>query len=146
MLRTVLAVGFLACSAAFGLAQDASTPSQAPASRPQQVSISAAVLAGMVDQKSLPQYPEEALRKGVQGDVIFKVVVDESGTVVHTEPVTGDAMLIAAASEALRQYRFHPYLLDGSPIKVQGEMGFHFTLSRKDDTTEGHVECMTEVP
>jgi outer membrane biosynthesis protein TonB len=42
--------------------------------------VSPVVLVGLAERKVLPQYPEEALKKGVQGDAIFKVAVDENGT------------------------------------------------------------------
>jgi TonB family protein len=147
MSRITMIVAFLVCYTAVGLAQsntDAQT--QTPATRPQTVNVSAAVMAGLVDHKTLPQYPEEALTNGIQGDVVFKIVVDESGNIVRSEPAAGDPLLVAASADAIRDYHFRPYLLNGSAVRVESRLGFHFTLVRKGDSTEGQVECMSTIP
>jgi outer membrane biosynthesis protein TonB len=144
MSKITLALVFLACSAAVGYSQNNSDP-QAP-SRPQTVRISAEILAGLVDHKTLPKYPEEALKKEMQGDVIFKVVVDENGKIVRNEPTSGNPLLIAASQDALRDYTFRPYQVDGTPVRVESKLGFHFSLAKDGDTTNGHVECMSTVP
>jgi periplasmic protein TonB len=100
----------------------------------------------MVERKTLPQYPKEAMLKGIQGDVVFKVAVDANGKIVRSEPVAGDPLLVAASKEALQDYRFHPYLLNGTPVAFESELGYHFVLSRKGDATAGTVECMSTVP
>jgi len=66
------------------------------------------VMLGLVEQGTLPVYPDEAMRKGVQGDVIFKIVVDETGKIVTSVPVEGDLLLVAASRDALRGFRFRP--------------------------------------
>ncbi len=144
VLRLVL---FLLCCTAIGFAQNRPDPaSQAPTVPPQTVHVSAADMTGMVDHKVLPQYPREALIKGIQGDVVFKIMVDENGKIVSSAPVQGHPLLVAASANALRDYTFHPYLVNGTPVKVASEMGFHFTLSRQGDSTNGHVECMSTIP
>jgi TonB family protein len=136
--KTVLAI--LGCGVAVGFAQGGTD------ARLQPVRVSGAVLIGQVERKVLPQYPEEALTKGIQGDVIFSIVVDQTGKIVSSEPVKGPALLVAASAEALRNYQFRPYLVNGAPVKVESQLGFHFTLSRKGDSTNGQVECMSTVP
>jgi protein TonB len=133
------------CCAVFAFAQDRAASDSTDA-RPQTVQVSATSLTGMVEHKSLPQYPKEALAKGIQGDVVFKVVVDENGKISRSELVKGDPSLVAASKAALEDYRFHPYLLDGTPTAFASELGYHFALSRKGDETEGTVECMTSIP
>jgi TonB family protein len=147
MSRCKMVVMFLLCCTAFGFAQNAGdSQSETQASASQTVSLSAADMATLVDQKVIPDYPKEALTKGIQGDVIFKIHVNESGKITSSEPLQGDPLLVAAAADALRDTRFHPYLLNGNPVPVVGKLGFHFTLSRQGDTTEGQVECMSEIP
>jgi outer membrane biosynthesis protein TonB len=74
---------------AIGAAQE-NTDTQSQANGPQTVSLPASVMTGMVDRKVLPPYPKVALIKGIQGGVVFKIVVDESGKIVRSEPVSGD--------------------------------------------------------
>ena len=147
MSKITLAVIFLACCTAVGFAQN-SSDAQAPtgAAGPQTVRVSAEVLAGLVDHKTLPNYPEEALKKGMQGDVIFNVLVDENGKIIKSDPTSGNPLLIAASQDALRDYTFRPYQVDGTPVRVESKVGFHFSLAKAGDTTNGKVECMSTVP
>jgi protein TonB len=101
---------------------------------------------GLVEHKSMPVYPDEAMKKGIQGDVIFKIEVDETGKITASEPVGGDPMLIAASKDALRTFRFRPYLLNGTPTRVKTQLGFHFAVEKTADGVNGHVECMTSIP
>ena len=136
--RTIAVAVFLACCVSTGLAQSsADTQSQPQASHSEMAQVPASALTGMVEHKTLPQYPKEAMLKGIQGDVVFKVVVDESGKIVRSEPVKGDALLVAASKDALQDYRFHPYLLNGTPVPFESEVGYHFTLTHNGDATHG---------
>jgi TonB family protein len=137
----------LVCCHAVGVAQNnPDNQTQAPAAAPQTVSVPASVMTGMVDHKVLPQYPKEALIKGIQGDVVFKIVVDENGKIVRSEPTSGDPLLVAAAEDAIRNYRYRPYMVNGSPARVESQLGFRFTGVREGDSTQGQVECMTTIP
>jgi len=77
----------------------------------------------MVERKTMPEYPEEAMTKGIQGDVIFKIAVDESGKIVLSVPVEGDPLLVAASVDALRDFHFRPYLLGNSDFVVGDDLG-----------------------
>ena len=136
---------FVSCCTGFAWAQNAAALN-GQTGDPQALHVSAEALTGMVEHKGLPQYPKEAMLKGIQGDVVFKVVVDRNGKIVGSELVKGDALLVAASKGALQDYRFHPYLLDGTPVAFNSEVGYHFTLIRKGDETGGTVECMTSIP
>ena len=101
---------------------------------------------GMVDHKTMPVYPDEAMKKGIQGDVIFKIDIDETGRIEGSEPLQGDTLLVAAGKDALQTFHFRPYLLDGTPMKVETRLGFHFSVEKTADGVRGHVECMTSIP
>jgi len=121
-----------------------SSNTQPPPSRPQIIRVSAEVLHGLVDHAELPHYPEEALKSRTQGDVILKVIVDDTGKVILSSPVDGDPLLTAASVDALREFRFRPYLLNGMPLKVESQVGFHFSIN--GDSTSGKVEYLSSVP
>jgi TonB family protein len=97
-------------------------------------------MGGLVAKRQLPVYPEQALQAGLAGDVIFKVLVDETGKIVQSEIVDGNPLLAAASVDALREFRFRPYLLNGSPLSVESQMQFRFSLDGKGNKTKGHVE------
>jgi TonB family protein len=145
MRRTKAILALLACTT-ISLAQSGAGVKQGtatPASRP---SVQGAVMATMVERRVLPQYPEQAMKKGIQGDVIFKAVVDETGKTTMAVPVEGDPILIAASVDALRDYRFRPYQQNGAPTSVETQLGFHFSLEKTAAGAQGQVECMTSIP
>ena len=138
----------VACCTAVALAQNsAPASSEAPANQSQpRIRVSNGVMLRLVEHKTMPVYPDEAMTKGIQGDVIFKIEVDESGKMTASVPVEGDALLVAASKDALRTFRFRPYLLNGNPVKVQSQLGFHFSVEKIADGVNGHVECMASIP
>lgn len=145
-IRTMVAL--LACCTTAAFAQNsADAQSQAQPARPSRIRVSGGVMLGLVEHKAMPEYPEEAMTKGIQGDVIFKIAVDETGKIVLSVPVEGDPLLVAASVDALRGFRFRPYLLNGSPVGVvESQLGFHFSLEKKGGGTKGQVDCMSSIP
>lgn len=146
---TVLLMAYCASSA---FAQNSSAPSaevppsQTQPARPQAIRVSTEVMLGLVEHKTMPVYPEEAMKKGIQGDAIFKIEVDETGKITFSVPAGGDPLLIAAGKDALQTFRFRPYILNGTPVKVQSQLGFHFSTEKTADGVNGHVECMASIP
>ena len=148
MLRIKMIVALLAGCATVGLAQNSpDVPSQVHPPRPTKIRVSGGVIVGLVESKATPVYPEEAMTKGIQGDVIFKIDIDDTGKIVLSAPVEGDPLLVAASVDALREFRFRPYLLNGTPVGiVESQLGFHFSLEKTGDGANGHVECLSSIP
>ena len=67
----------------------------------------------------LPIYPAEAGTKGVTGVVRLHVVVGTDGRVQQVSVVSGDPLLTPTASDAVKQWRYQPYLLQGNPVEVE---------------------------
>jgi len=66
----------------------------------------------------LPAYPDAAKQAGVEGPVRLKAVIAKDGTVQSLRVLSGDAALVDAAVEAVRQWRYQPTLVDGKPVSV----------------------------
>ncbi|HUM06099.1 MAG TPA: energy transducer TonB [Terriglobales bacterium] len=77
-----------------------------------------------------PVYPVIARTAGVQGAVILRAVVSKTGTIEQLTVVSGSPLLIKAALEAVRQWRYRPYLLNDEPIEIDTEITVNFVLSR----------------
>lgn len=92
---------------------------------------SASDLAGMLLQKVLPVYPEQARRQGVQGQVVLKAVIGKDGTVAELRPLQGPQELTAAAIDAVQHWRFRPYELKGKPVEVETDIRLNFQLPNK---------------
>jgi hypothetical protein len=110
------------------------------------VHVSNGVMLGLVDHKTMPVYPEDAMKKGIQGDAIFDIDVDETGKITASVPLEGGPLFVAASKDALLTFHFRPYLLNGTPAKVRSQLGFHFSVEKTADAVNGHVECMTAIP
>ena len=67
---------------------------------------------------------------GVQGMVMLDVVVDSKGTLQKITIVNGSALLARAAEDALRQWRFKPYMVDGNPVEMESQVTMNFRLGR----------------
>ena len=145
MAAEILVALLMFCAA--GIAQDSAnlqTPAQSPPV--QRIRVSAAVLGKLVDQVILPKFPQQALNSGIQGTTTFIVTVDETGKVTVAAPVEGDPLLIAASVDALREFQFHPFMFQGTPIQMESQMGFHFIADREGDKTLGRVQYTSAIP
>ena len=77
-----------------------------------------------------PQYPPEAGRARIEGAVVLMAVIGKDGSVQDVQVESGLPMLAQAAVDAVRQWRYRPYLLNGEPVEVASRITINFTLSR----------------
>jgi periplasmic protein TonB len=95
---------------------------------PKKVNISAGVASGMLLQKTLPVYPPIAKAARVSGTVILQATISKEGTITNLHVVGGPAMLQQAAMDAVRTWRYRPYLLNNEPVEVDTTINVVFTL------------------
>jgi TonB family protein len=85
---------------------------------------------GILNGKALslppPDYPAEAKAAGASGEVMVRIVFDESGDVIWAKATSGPALLQAAAEEAAAKAKFAPTKLKGVPVKVSGSILYRF--------------------
>jgi periplasmic protein TonB len=74
-------------------------------------------------------YPPIARQAGVQGDVVLHAVIATDGTIENLEYVSGPALLVRAAMDAVRLWRYEPTLLNGQPVEVEITVVVSFTLN-----------------
>jgi TonB family protein len=89
--------------------------------------ISGGVLNGKATSLVKPAYPPAARAVRANGTVNVQVVVDEKGTVVSANAVSGHPLLRASAVAAARQSKFSPTLLNGKPVKLTGVIVYNYT-------------------
>lgn len=77
-----------------------------------------------------PQYPEAAKNAGVHGDVSMRVIVNRDGVVRDVQVEDGNPQLAPAALDAVRQWRFTPYQVNGAPHEFQARLVVHFRLPK----------------
>jgi protein TonB len=90
--------------------------------------ISSGVMEGMLIVKVLPVYPVMAREMRVAGRVELQATIARNGTIENLRVVDGPALLQAAAVEAVRQWRYRPYLLNGDPVEVETTINVDFKL------------------
>ena len=76
-----------------------------------------------------PIYPPIARQARIQGSVELRAIVSRAGTIENLAVVSGHPILVKAALEAVRQWRYRPYLLNGDPIEVETDITVNFVLS-----------------
>jgi TonB family protein len=72
-------------------------------------------------------YPEIAQAAHVQGAVVLHAVISKTGDVENLSVISGPPMLTSAAIEAVKQWRYKPYLLNGQPMEVETTVNVNFT-------------------
>jgi len=96
---------------------------------PKRIRVSQGVTRGLLIQKIEPNYPPLARQARVQGEVVLKAIVSKEGEIKELELVSGHPMLAPAAIEAVRRWRYRPFLLNGEPIEVETLVTVIFRIS-----------------
>jgi protein TonB len=107
------------CSAVRPVVHEAVQPTQ---------HISTGVMEGMLIYRVLPVYPVAAREMCVAGRVALQATISRDGTIENLRVVDGPGLLRAAAVEAVRQWRYRPYLLNGEPVEVETTINVDFKL------------------
>ncbi len=92
--------------------------------------ISSGVAAGLLIQKTLPLYPPIARASRTEGRVELQAIISKFGTIENLRVVSGSPMLQQAAIDAVKQWRYRPYMLDGEPVEVETTITVIFSLGR----------------
>jgi protein TonB len=94
----------------------------------QTLTISQGVSQGLLLKKVQPAYPPTALRMRIEGPVKLMATVGKSGSVSEVKVVSGDQLLTQSALDAVKQWKYKPYLLNGDPVEIQTEITINFKL------------------
>jgi len=97
--------------------------------QPQQVRQGGQVSAARLIYQLKPEYPTLARMARIEGDVEFEAVISTAGTIEELKVLKGHPLLVKAAFEAVRQWRYQPTLLNGEPVEVMTEITVNFRLS-----------------
>ena len=84
---------------------------------------------GLIQKKVDPEYPDAARKARVQGKVILEVTVNKDGSVKNIRLVSGHPLLAPAAIDAVKQWEYKPFLLNGKPVEVLTQVQVNFTLA-----------------
>jgi len=97
---------------------------------PKRVHVPARIAEANLVYEVAPEYPPEAGRARIEGTVVLLAVIGKDGAVEDVRVKSGLPMLTQAAIEAVKQWRYRPYLLNGEPVEIDSQITISFNLSR----------------
>lgn len=83
---------------------------------------------GDLVRKILPAYPPLARTARIEGQVVLQAVISKQGAIENLRVLSGHPMLVPAAIEAVRQWRYRPYVLNSEPVEVETQIIVNFSL------------------
>jgi protein TonB len=108
------------------VATDAPAPKPAPGS----LRVSQGVSQGLVVKKVAPVYSATALQLRKEGPVELMATINKDGSVTGVRVLSGDLMLARSAVEAVKQWKYRPYLLNSEPVEIETQITVNFRLPR----------------
>ena len=94
----------------------------------QRLEVSQGVTGGTLLHQVAPVYPKAAKFQRIEGPVTLQAIVNEDGSVQDVKVVSGEPLLAHAAQQAVAQWRYSPYLLNGKPVSMRAEITVQFKL------------------
>jgi len=101
----------------------------APQAAPGSLKVGGGVMAGQIVSKVTPVYPQEAKDEKITGAVVLKAVIGKDGTIENLQVLSGPKELAASALDAVRQWVYKPYLLNGEPVEVETTITVNYQLA-----------------
>jgi protein TonB len=96
---------------------------------PKRIRISQGVTEGRLIRKIEPKYPTIALAARIQGQVELSAIISKTGEIQNLVLISGHPMLVKAAIDAVKQWRYRPFLLNNEPVEVETTVTVNFQLS-----------------
>ena len=95
----------------------------------QKFRVSSGVAEGMLVRQVKPQYPAPAKLARIEGRVSLQAVIGKDGAIENLHVISGHPLLVAAAIDAVKQWRYKPYFLNGEPVEVETQIVVNFVLT-----------------
>jgi protein TonB len=93
------------------------------------ISVSTGVMQGLLIRQVVPNYPPIAKAAHVEGTVVLAATISKVGRIENLHVVSGSPMLTQAAMDAVAQWVYRPYLLNGQPVEVETAVSVVFKLN-----------------
>ena len=103
-------------------------PVAVPTLNQQKLRVSSGVAQAQLTHRVNPQYPPEAFQSRVHGTVVLQAVIGKDGAVKTVKVVSGPPMLVKSASEAVKQWRYKPFTLNGEPVEADTQINVNFSM------------------
>ena len=87
------------------------------------------IMAAQLLTKTVPKYPDDAKKARIQGKVLLNAEIGKDGTVEKLDVVSGPSELQQSSLDAVRQWTYKPFLLNGEPVNVKTTVTVIYTLA-----------------
>lgn len=94
------------------------------------ISVPAKVMAGNIVSKVMPKYPAEAKKARIQGKIVLSAIIGKDGAVEELAVVSGPQELQQSSLDAVRQWVYKPFLLNGEPVAVKTTINVIYQLAK----------------
>jgi TonB family protein len=94
-------------------------------------------------QQPQPAYPLLTQATAVQGAVLMQALIAADGSVEEMRVISGPTILVSAARQAVQQWKFKPYLLNGKPVETYARVTVNFTIDVSNTEARYHVNSVT---
>jgi protein TonB len=112
------------------LAVIGNAPVAVPKASSQVLKVSQGVSEGLILKKVQPRYPSQALQMRMEGSVQLQATIGKDGSISNLKIMSGDALLARSAQDAVKQWKYKPYYLNGEPVEIQTQITINFKLPR----------------
>ena len=93
---------------------------------PATIRLSPGVMQGALIYKVTPEYPAAARSARIQGSVVMNAIIDTDGTIQQLQVIKGNPLLVNAAMEAVKKWRYRPYLVGSQPVEIETTITVNF--------------------
>lgn len=128
------AFGIATCGSALALSMTVNAPAATENSgatkTPEVLNVRAGEMAGNLLNKVTPKYPEKAKKARVQGTVVLHALIGKDGAIKDLRVVSGPEMLRKSSIDAVKQWTYKPYLLNGNPVEVKTTINVTYSLEK----------------
>ncbi|HKD03607.1 MAG TPA: TonB family protein [Terriglobales bacterium] len=104
------------------------TPAAVARPVPTTLKVSQGVSQGLLVKRVQPIYPPQALQMRIEGTVVLEASITKDGRIANVQVVKGEGILAKAAADAVKQWKYNPYFLNGEPVEIQTQISIKFKL------------------
>lgn len=129
-----LALGAATCASALTLRMQVNSTEETghhPTAHPAKVNVSPEIMQNQVIHKVVPKYPVDAKKARIQGKVVLNAVIGKDGSVTDLKVDSGPKELRQSSLDAVKQWKYKPYLLNGQPVAVKTTINITYTLAEE---------------
>lgn len=127
----LLGAGICATALALSVRVDALAASdEQPAAKSGAITVKSGIMQNQIVHKVTPTYPADAKKARIQGKVVLEAIISKTGEVENLKVVSGPKELQQSSLDAVRQWLYKPYLMNGNPVEVKTTIHVLYTLAK----------------